>query len=53
MQLARESGSHEAFPLTRAARGELQRGLGCVPDAESFLGHPRADIAAHGLRNSL
>ena len=54
MQLARESGPHEAFPLTRAARGELQpEAWGVVPDSDLPWDALRADIGAHGLRNSL
>ena len=53
-QLAREYGAHEAFPLTRAARGELQpEAWDVVPEADLPWDALRADIAAHGLRNSL
>ena len=54
VQLAREYGAHEAFALTRAARGELQPdSWEVVPDADLPWASLRADIAAHGLRNSL
>src|SRR5580698_7503684 len=54
LQLAREHGPHEAFALTRAARGELQpEAWDVVPDADLPWESLRADIAAHGLRNSL
>jgi ribonucleoside-diphosphate reductase alpha chain len=54
VQLAREQGAHEAFALTRAARGELQPdSWEVVPDADLPWDALRADIAAHGLRNSL
>ncbi len=54
MQLAREKGPHEAFPLTRAARGELQpEAWEVVPDADLPWDTLRAEIGAHGLRNSL
>ncbi len=45
---------HEAFALTRAARGELQpQAWDVVPGADLPWDTLRADIAAHGLRNSL
>ncbi len=54
MQLARELGAHEAFALTRAARGELQpEAWDVTPEADLPWQTLRADIAAHGLRNSL
>ena len=54
VQLAREHGPHEAFALTRAARGELQmQAWDVVPEADLPWDALRADIAAHGLRNSL
>jgi len=54
MELARQLGAHDAFALTRAARGELQfDAWGVVPqDAERWQAL-REDIRAHGLRNSL
>lgn len=53
-QLAREYGPHEAFPLTRAARGELQpEAWGVVPEADLPWDTLRMAIGAHGLRNSL
>jgi ribonucleoside-diphosphate reductase alpha chain len=54
VQLARQYGAHEAFPLTRAARGELQpEAWEVVPGADLPWEQLRAQIAAHGLRNSL
>jgi ribonucleoside-diphosphate reductase alpha chain len=53
-QLAREQGAHEAFPLTRAARGELQPDAwDVVPENDLPWDTLRADIKSHGLRNSL
>src|SRR6201996_1736370 len=53
-QLARELGAHEAFALTRAARGELQpEAWAVVPGPDLPWDTLRTDIAAHGLRNSL
>jgi ribonucleoside-diphosphate reductase alpha chain len=54
MELARAQGAHDAFALTRAARGELQfDAWGVTPaDAERWNGL-REEIRAHGLRNSL
>jgi ribonucleoside-diphosphate reductase alpha chain len=57
-ELAEANGPHEAFPLTRAARGELQPDLWGVAPEDLSLGAGRwrelkQRVAAHGLRNSL
>jgi ribonucleoside-diphosphate reductase alpha chain len=52
--LARQHGAHEAFPKTRAARGELQFDAWDITPSDR---HPwealRKEIQAVGLRNSL
>lgn len=54
MELAREYGRHDAFADTRAAQGELQfDAWGVVPTNAARWNELRADIKAHGLRNSL
>jgi ribonucleoside-diphosphate reductase alpha chain len=51
---AAERGAHEAFPETRAARGELQfDAWGVAPDDAERWNALRGRIAEHGLRNSL
>ena len=55
--LAAEHGSHDAYPQTRAAAGDLQFDLWGIDEAD--LADParwqelKARIAEHGLRNSL
>ncbi|HEY5807622.1 MAG TPA: ribonucleoside-diphosphate reductase subunit alpha [Povalibacter sp.] len=54
MELARESGAHDAFPETRAARGELQfEAWGVTPANAERWSELRDEIRTHGLRNSL
>ncbi|HEX4050549.1 MAG TPA: ribonucleoside-diphosphate reductase subunit alpha [Steroidobacteraceae bacterium] len=54
LELARELGAHEAFARTRAARGELQfDAWGVTPEPSLPWDELKADIARHGLRNSL
>jgi ribonucleoside-diphosphate reductase alpha chain len=54
MELARERGAHDAFPDTRAARGQLQfDAWGVTPSSEFRWNELRDEIEAHGLRNSL
>ncbi len=54
VELARQYGAHAAFGETRAARGELQfDGWGITPGDALPWADLKADIAAHGLRNSL
>jgi ribonucleoside-diphosphate reductase alpha chain len=54
LELAREKGAHQAFPETRAARGELQfDAWGVVPEDSERWDALRAAIREHGLRNSL
>ncbi len=54
MELARENGAHDAFPDTRAARGELQfDAWGVTPSADLPWNDLRESIKSHGLRNSL
>lgn len=54
LELAREHGAHPAFAQTRAARGELQfDAWGVVPRDPQRWDALRAEIKAHGLRNSL
>jgi ribonucleoside-diphosphate reductase alpha chain len=54
LQLAREEGAHEAFPRTRAARGELQFDTwGVTPEPSLPWDELKADIMRQGLRNSL
>jgi len=51
--LARERGKHPSFDDTRAARGELQfDSWGVTPTLDGWEAL-KADIQAHGLRNSL
>jgi ribonucleoside-diphosphate reductase alpha chain len=53
-RLAEELGPHEAFPLTRAAAGQLQFDLwGAAVTDERRWAQLRERIARHGLRNSL
>jgi ribonucleoside-diphosphate reductase alpha chain len=53
-ELAQERGRHPAFDETRAARGELQfNAWGVTPDDPERWSLLRAQIAKHGLRNSL
>ncbi|MCY1056777.1 ribonucleoside-diphosphate reductase subunit alpha [Nannocystis sp. SCPEA4] len=52
--LARERGRHPSYDETRVARGELQfDAWGVTPAEPGRWDRLRADIAAHGLRNSL
>jgi ribonucleoside-diphosphate reductase alpha chain len=54
LELARQQGAHDAFPLTRAAKGELQfDAWGVTPDDLPRWNALREQIMAHGLRNSL
>src|SRR5579875_456062 len=54
VELARQFGPHDAFPETRAARGELQfDAWGVTPGDPSRWNALREQITAHGLRNSL
>jgi ribonucleoside-diphosphate reductase alpha chain len=53
-ELAREKGRHPAFAETRAAGGKLQfDAWGVTPDDAERWNLLRAQIAEHGLRNSL
>ncbi len=53
-ELAEEHGAHEAFPLTRAAKGELQPDLwGVEPSDPERWETLRSRVKEHGLRNSL
>ncbi len=53
-ELAERSGPHDAFALTRAAKGDLQFDLWNVaPTAVERWQAVRERIATHGLRNSL
>ena len=53
-ELAEESGAHEAYSLTRAAKGELQPDLwGITPSDPDRWAALRGRVAEHGLRNSL
>ena len=53
-ELAEANGPHEAFPLTRAAAGDLQFDLWGVEPSEPTRWAPlRERIEKHGLRNSL
>ncbi|MFL5350308.1 MAG: ribonucleoside-diphosphate reductase subunit alpha [Hyalangium sp.] len=53
-ELAEQSGPHQAFPDTRAARGELQfDAWGVVPEDKARWDALRARIQKGGLRNSL
>ena len=54
MELAQQSGAHETFADTRAARGELQfDSWGVQPTARLPWDQLKQDIQVHGLRNSL
>ncbi|MGH8222623.1 MAG: ribonucleoside-diphosphate reductase subunit alpha [Woeseiaceae bacterium] len=54
MELARRHGPHDAFPDTRAARGELQfDAWSVVPSDVVRWNNLRMEISTHGLRNSL
>jgi ribonucleoside-diphosphate reductase alpha chain len=54
LELARQSGPHDAFALTRAAAGELQFDhWGVTPDDSARWDALREEIRTHGLRNSL
>jgi ribonucleoside-diphosphate reductase alpha chain len=54
VDLARDRGVHEAYPDTRAARGQLQFDAWGVMPSEAFDWPAlRERIARHGLRNSL
>jgi ribonucleoside-diphosphate reductase alpha chain len=54
LELARQHGPHDAFALTRAARGELQfDAWGVTPEDTGRWDALREEIRAHGLRNSL
>jgi ribonucleoside-diphosphate reductase alpha chain len=54
MELARQYGAHDAFPDTRAARGELQfDAWGVIPSDVARWNELLAEIQTHGLRNSL
>ena len=54
VELARQHGPHDAFALTRAARGELQfDAWGVTPEEADRWNALREQIRAHGLRNSL
>ncbi len=54
LELAKQNGAHDAFPLTRAAAGELQFDhWGVTPDDNARWNSLREEIRTHGLRNSL
>ncbi|HET9621345.1 MAG TPA: ribonucleoside-diphosphate reductase subunit alpha, partial [Kofleriaceae bacterium] len=54
VELAKSHGAHPAFADTRAARGELQfDAWGVAPSDPARWDALRAEIRAHGLRNSL
>ncbi len=54
MELARQFGAHDTFPLTRAAAGELQFDhWNTAPEDVERWNQLRGEIQAHGLRNSL
>ncbi|HEX6999372.1 MAG TPA: ribonucleoside-diphosphate reductase subunit alpha [Gammaproteobacteria bacterium] len=54
LELARLLGPHDAFPETRAARGELQfHAWGVTPSDRYPWKELAEEIAAYGLRNSL
>jgi len=54
LELAREKGAHPAFAETRAAHAQLQFDAWDVVPADTQRWQTlRAEIAAHGLRNSL
>jgi ribonucleoside-diphosphate reductase alpha chain len=53
-ELARERGAHPSFAETRAAKGELQfHAWNAPPSDPERWQRLQAEIAAHGLRNSL
>jgi len=53
-ELARERGAHPSFAETRAAKGELQfHAWNATPGDPQRWQRLQAEIAAHGLRNSL
>lgn len=53
-ELAEKNGAHESFPLTRAARGELQfDSWGVVPENMERWEKLRRKVKKVGLRNSL
>jgi len=53
-ELARKLGAHDAFPDTRAARGELQfDAWNVTPTDTARWNDLRDEIKTHGLRNSL
>jgi ribonucleoside-diphosphate reductase alpha chain len=54
LELARQHGPHDTFPLTRAAAGELQFDhWNVAPEDAEAWNQLRQEIRAHGLRNSL
>jgi ribonucleoside-diphosphate reductase alpha chain len=54
LELAKQHGPHDTFPLTRAAAGELQFDHWDVTPADGMDWEGlREEIKAHGLRNSL
>jgi ribonucleoside-diphosphate reductase alpha chain len=54
MELAKQHGAHDAFALTRAAKGELQfDAWGVTPTDDHDWQTLREEISRHGLRNSL
>ncbi len=54
LELAKQHGAHDTFPLTRAAAGELQFDAWGVTPADAPAWQAlREEIKAHGLRNSL
>jgi ribonucleoside-diphosphate reductase alpha chain len=54
LELARQHGPHDTFALTRAAAGELQFDhWNVTPEDAEQWNQLRAEIRAHGLRNSL
>ena len=54
VELAREHGPHPSYDDTRAARGQLQPDLWGVTGTQTERWERvRADVAEHGLRNSL
>jgi ribonucleoside-diphosphate reductase alpha chain len=54
LELAREKAAHPSFSETRAAQGELQfDAWGVRPNEPARWDELRAEIKAHGLRNSL
>ncbi|MET0281862.1 MAG: ribonucleoside-diphosphate reductase subunit alpha [Steroidobacteraceae bacterium] len=54
LELAKQHGAHDTFPLTRAAAGELQFDHWGVRPADGLDWEAlRLEIQSHGLRNSL